>query len=76
MSRNVTSVMVVFAMLVAGAMFATETTASAGHHCGGGLFGKHRNRDCGGLFGHHKARHSCGGGLFGKLRGRHGGSNC
>ncbi len=61
MSRNVVSVAVAFALLIGGAMLASESV-KAGHGCGGGLFGHHRNSCSGGLFGHH--RNSCSGGLF------------
>jgi|GEM_PF-2517795 len=71
MSRNVVSVAVAFALLVGGAMLASESV-KAGHGCGGGLFGHHRGNNCGGgLFSHHRGN-NCGGGLFS----HHRGNNC
>ncbi len=77
MSRNVVSVVVVFALLVGGSLISTDSSVSAGQ-CGGGLFAKlkaSRSSCCAPAPAPVECcppvvEKSCGGGLFAKLRAR------
>jgi hypothetical protein len=81
MSRNVVGIAVAFALLVGGAMLASDSSVLAGHGCGGGghhgcgggLFSRlHRGNGCAGA----AVQQGCGGGLFSRLHSRRQASCC
>lgn len=91
MNRIVFSGIAAFALLIGAGLAFTESSAQAGHGCGGGLFsghhrggcgggglfsGHHRNRGCGGGHQAHHGRSGCGGGLLARLHARHNRNNC
>lgn len=65
MNRTVLTGIAAFALLIGAGLALTESSAQAGHGCGGGLFsGHHRGGACGGACG--------GGGLFSRLHANRG----